>query len=328
MLRSFLVCSCSRCIQFSAKMTSDNGFDIEKLQGGDDYYQWKFSMRMFLLGRDLWEIVDGSETIYDYASESEQRKFKRRENHALSKICLSVAPSLHIYVRNCKSAKEAWESLEKKFEEKSLTKKIEYRRKLYDAKFSMGMAMIDHVNNLKTITERLEALGDPVTENDLVMILISSLTDTYNNLITSLENLKEDDLSWEYVRDRVLSEYERRQGEEKKDRYVVHDALLVDNREKNVHPRHDDKDNVECFYCKKLGHYKSDCPKLERRNMANFVKGVDELSIGEDDFVPEFALHTENFENNQKHWIVDSGCSKHMSFVRSVLLITKNSRCR
>ena len=104
---------------------AENNSDVEKLQGADDYHAWKFSMRMFLLGRDLWEIVEGSETVEEYNTDPERRKFKRRENHALSKICLSISPSLHIYVRSCKTAKEAWDNLEKRFEEKSLTKKIE-----------------------------------------------------------------------------------------------------------------------------------------------------------------------------------------------------------
>ena len=64
-------------------MANENNCDIPKLQGGDDYHAWKFSMRMFLLGRDLWEIVEGSETIEEYATEMEKRKYKRRENHAL-----------------------------------------------------------------------------------------------------------------------------------------------------------------------------------------------------------------------------------------------------
>ena len=53
--------------------------------------------------------------------------------------------------------------------------------------------------------------------------------------------------------------------------------------------------------------------------MANFVKGVNEVSIGDVDefFVPEFALHTENSGSERKQWIVDSGCSKHMSHVKS-----------
>ena len=82
--------------------------EIEKLQGSEDYFAWKFSMRMWLLGRDLWEIVEGSETMEEYGTDLERRKFRRRENHALSKICLNISPSLHIYVRSAKTAREAW----------------------------------------------------------------------------------------------------------------------------------------------------------------------------------------------------------------------------
>ena len=35
--------------------------------------------------------------------------------------------------------------------------------------------MVSHVNHVKNLSEHLEAVGDPVSENDLVMILISSL---------------------------------------------------------------------------------------------------------------------------------------------------------
>ena len=315
-------------------MANENSCDVPKLQGSEDYHAWKFSMRMFLLGRDLWEIVEGSETIEEYETDAERRKFRRRENHALSKICLSISSSLHIYVRSCKTAKEAWDNLEKRFEEKSLTRKIEYRRKLYAAKYSDEMEMVLHVNNLKTISERLESLGDPVTEKDLVMILISSLSDTYNNLITTLETVKEEELSWDYVRDRVISEYERRRQHSEKENHYGHDALYVGKHlqqgRDQVNIRRDpDKDDVECFYCKKFGHYKSNCPKLEKKNAhgdrhenaANFVTEVDNLSIRDEDdggFCPEFALHTETIESSkQKKWILDSACSKHMSNEKS-----------
>ena len=42
---------------------------------------------------------------------------------------------------------------------------------------------------------------------------MSSLSEKYNNVLTTLETVKEEDLSLEYVRDRVLSEYEGRCGE-------------------------------------------------------------------------------------------------------------------
>lgn len=48
--------------------------------------------------------------------------------------------------------------------------------------------MVTHVNYIKTIAEHLEALDDEVVDKDLVMILISSLPDEYNNLITTLHS--------------------------------------------------------------------------------------------------------------------------------------------
>ena len=99
---------------------------MEELSGGIDklttenYNQWKFNMKMALVGRDLFEIVEGSEVLGADASEAKKVAFKKRENKAMAMICLSIAPSLQIYVRNTKSAKEAWDSLANKFEEKTL----------------------------------------------------------------------------------------------------------------------------------------------------------------------------------------------------------------
>eukprot|EP00795_Rhopilema_esculentum_P012376 gene12376-3032_t len=105
----------------------ESGFKVEKLTG-DNYHSWKFQMKMCLIGKDLWGIVTGDETLAPTASNQEQQKFRRRENLALASICLSVSSDIQIYVRSAKTASEAWESLEKHFEKKSLAHKIFYRR--------------------------------------------------------------------------------------------------------------------------------------------------------------------------------------------------------
>ena len=126
---------------------------------------------------------------------------------AMSIINLSITNDLQIYVRSAKSATEAWNNLADHFEEKTLSKIIYYRRKLYKMSMGKGMTMESYVNSLKTVSEHLEALNDPVSEKDLVMILISSLPEDYNNLVTALETLQIEQLTWNYVRDRVMSEY-------------------------------------------------------------------------------------------------------------------------
>ena len=128
---------------------------------------------MYLIGKDLWEIVTGTEILGEDASNDEQRKFRKRENLALASVCLSLNTNLQIYVRSAETAKQAWENLEKHFEQKTLSRKIHYRRKLYSSRMEKGMSMIEHINSIKTLSERLEAVDDAVAEKDLVIILIS-----------------------------------------------------------------------------------------------------------------------------------------------------------
>lgn len=129
----------------------DTGFKVEKLTA-ENYHSWKFNMKMILIGKDLWEIVNGTETLDEDADENKQRKFKKRENQALATVCLSVSTSLQIYVRSSTVAKDAWINLEKHFEQMSLLRKILYRRKLYFARLEKGGRMIDHINYIKTLS--------------------------------------------------------------------------------------------------------------------------------------------------------------------------------
>ena len=81
---------------------------VEKLTA-ENYNTWKFNMKMYLIGKGLWDIVKGTETLSETASAKETRKFKKRENLALASVCLSVSTGLQIYVRSAESGKEAWE---------------------------------------------------------------------------------------------------------------------------------------------------------------------------------------------------------------------------
>ena len=48
-----------------------------------------------------------------------------------------------------------------------------------------------------------------MAEKDLVLILISSLPEDYNYLITALKTIAEEKLTWDYVRDELIREAEK-----------------------------------------------------------------------------------------------------------------------
>ena len=251
-------------------------------------------MKMFLIGKGLWEIVDGTETIAETAGTDLQAKFKKRDNLALATICLGINSDLHIYVRTAKSGKEAWDELSKRFEEKTLSKKIEYRKLLYKSYMRPGSDMITHINYIKTISEHLEAVDDPVVEKDLVMILLSSWPPEYNNLITTLETLSEDKLTWNYVRDRALTEYDRIKGSRNEDGNSKDNALNTTNLSGKGRGRGRGKNDLDkrvCHRCKEVGHIVKNCPKkIEKKELDNANADLVIVDNGDD---AEYALMSE-----------------------------------
>ena len=50
-----------------------------------------------------------------------------------------------------------------------------------------GHNMTKYINHIKTLSEHLEDIDDRIAEKGLVILLISSLPEEYNYLITALE---------------------------------------------------------------------------------------------------------------------------------------------
>ncbi|KAG2758650.1 hypothetical protein Pcac1_g29238 [Phytophthora cactorum] len=68
-----------------------------------------------------------------------------------------------------------------------------------------GDGVLEHINKIKTLAEQLDAVGAPVSEDDLVITLLGSLSESYQFLITALES-RADSLTWELVTSRLLHE--------------------------------------------------------------------------------------------------------------------------
>ena len=163
--------------------------------------------------------------------------------------------------------------------------------------------MVEHINHIKMLAEHLEAIDDNIAEKDLVIILISSLPDEYNYLITALEMID--------VRDRLIHEAEKmsRGLLDSKNPDASHDALVV----KTEQIKSSATKNFKCHYCKRKGHYARDCYKrkadaknseTENRAVGNFVADANASD--------EVALKS-SLKCNEDNWWIDSGASQHMT---------------
>ena len=134
--------------------------------------------------------------------------------------------------------------------------------------------MTNYVNEIKTISEHLEAIGNQIAEHDLVIILISSLPKEFNYLITALETIAERMLTWDYVHDRLIHEADKLQisnGNE------MNDALFTNNQTEQ-------SNKIKYHYCEKKGHIAQDCyknkrdAKKEKGKLANQLKKMNIMS--------------------------------------------------
>ena len=172
---------------------------------GTNFHAWKFKMQMVLEERDLWEIVSGEIKAEQCKTQLDQATYKRKSRKAMAVICLAMEDSQLPLVRSASGACDAWSRLEDHFEKKSLANKLFLRRRFFTTMMEEGDDVLEHINKLKTLAEQLEAVGAPVCEDDLVITLLGSLSDSYQFLITALES-RSDTLSWELVTSRLLHE--------------------------------------------------------------------------------------------------------------------------
>ena len=92
---------------------------------------------------------------------------------------------------------------------KSLANRLFLRKKYFTMSMGEDEVMAEHINKMKELAGRLEAVEATITEEDQVATLLCSLPESYGSLITALES-RADDLSLEFVTARLLHEEQKR----------------------------------------------------------------------------------------------------------------------
>ncbi|GMF61459.1 unnamed protein product [Phytophthora fragariaefolia] len=148
---------------------------------GINFHTWKFKMQMVLEERELWEVTSGEVKLEHCTAAADQALIRKKSRKALAMICLAMEDSQLPLVRSAKDAHDAWSRLEGHFEKKSLAIKLFLRRRFFTT-------MMEDINKVKTLAEQLDAVGAPVSEDDLVITLLGSLSESYQFLITALDS--------------------------------------------------------------------------------------------------------------------------------------------
>lgn len=266
---------------------------FEKLNN-KNYLTWSFKMKMLLIREELWDVIEG--TIVENELEAETARKKQR---ALSMIVLLIENDQIVLVRNAVDGVEAWNILKNYHQKSTLSKRI----RIFKMELAQGASMHDHLNQICELYSELAEMDAKLDDPMEVSIILASVNEDYENLITAMEAWEDSKLTLPTVKSKLLEEWEK-----KKDRETG--MVLVARKVR--------KQDFNCYFCGKPGHcsaYKSKCfengnKDFESAKMARFNQWYKDVSFSRDSLI---------------YWCVDSGASSHMCGNIELFKILKNS---
>jgi hypothetical protein len=247
-------------------------------------------------------------------------KWKEGDAKARTRIELSIGDAEMIHICGATTAKEMWNQLSMVKESKGRLGVLATRRALYRASAEEGFDMVTHVSMLRGLQHELHVMENLVSDEDFVMILLTSLPESWDNYTGSYlgsSSNKPTITSHELIAV-LLEEDRRRKG---RNGESAGTALHAHRRDNGGNSK--DKD---CYNCNKKGHIKSECwakgggkegqgPKGrkgtgKRKNQANQAQEVNSS-------LNDMAYMTTTYGDISKFdWLLDSGTTSHICTVR------------
>nr|CCA24687.1 putative polyprotein [Albugo laibachii Nc14]CCA26369.1 putative polyprotein [Albugo laibachii Nc14] len=209
---------------------------------------------------------------------------------------MSIGVNPQSLIRNASTASKAWEILRSFHLRRNIHNRIQKKKELHQFKLVKNGDIMHHSQNFDYLCLSMEALGDGISEDEKLVILLGSLSDEYDQISKIIGDIQGIDIL--QAKDMLRREFE---GLQRREAYEV---ALRATKYKNKTPHKEwkgvktfrKKVNIRCLHCNKVGHMKYDCWKLN-----NPTKEKSEHAFS-------------SYEDNQCGWILDSGASSPISF--------------
>ena len=172
--------------------------------------------------------------------------------------------------------------------------------------------MEQHITDFLNNINQLAALGQHLTDELQAALLLQSLPDSYDTLVTTLEGRPDKDLTVDLVKGKLIDEYKKRLGSKYTKENYDNEAAMKSTF-KNI--SNGSQSKRSCFFCKKSGHFKSECIKYkawknkEKANKAAEERRQDFCLLARDGKASKDACLT---VKESYVWVVDSGATSHM----------------
>jgi hypothetical protein len=157
-----------------------------------NYHSWKNDITMFLGGDNALEIVLGIEDPPNPNATAQPREYRKRRGRAATMIYSAVDRNMRAVIKSLEDRNDPaplWEVLnENSNTSTSRSCRIETLRRFHTADMKEDTPVSVHISRLIDICQELDGSEEDISENSLVSHLLSTLPDTFTNILDILKN--------------------------------------------------------------------------------------------------------------------------------------------
>jgi hypothetical protein len=336
---------------------------VDKLEGVENFHAWKYRIGLILEENDLAKFI--KENVPEPEENATKEKYKKDMIKAKRIIADSIKDHLIPQVSSKNTPKDMFDALTRMYEGRNINRKMNLRTQLKNTKMQKGETVQDYFSRVSQFKEQLEAIGDNLDEDELVMTTLNGLTRPWDAFIQTIcarkEKLQFDSL-WEecvqeearvanreaiLLRDEDQALAAHAKGGKGKSHFQkethFHKESHSPKRFQKYHKgqrKGKDFSSYQCYHCDKMGHIAKNCPAkregYKRRNNKRH-----HAHTAEDDEPPKkltkeeikeyvlFSALSKSVTPGQDTWLIDSDASKHMIGQKNTLsnLIEKFLSC-
>ncbi|GKC66055.1 retrovirus-related pol polyprotein from transposon TNT 1-94 [Tanacetum coccineum] len=155
-------------------------FDIEKFNGTGDFMLWRIKMHALL-------IQHGCEAALEVLPADMEAEAKAELNKkAHSAMILYLGNKVLREVTGETTARSVWTKLETLYMTKSLANKLYLKKKLYTFYMTAGRKISEHIDEFNKIVLDLENIEVKFEDEDLALLLLTSLSASYEHFVDTL----------------------------------------------------------------------------------------------------------------------------------------------
>ncbi|KAL5544596.1 hypothetical protein UlMin_008380 [Ulmus minor] len=227
------------------------------------------------LGLDL--ALGGESKLPESMEEEKKREVLKRAHNTL---ILSLSDKVLREIVKCKTAAEVWLKLESLYMTKNLSNRLYLNAKFFTWKMTEGRDLQGHIDDFNKLVMDLENIGVEYEDEDKALVLLHSLPKSYEHFVDILQHGRET-ISLEDVVGALKSKEQKRKSEMGEH---TGDGLIVKGRPSKKEPK----------------------SKQKQEGGATAV-------VQNDDGYESLDVLVVSTKHSDRHWIMDSGCSFHMT---------------